>query len=247
MNNAEKKRLKLFRLLFAPTPADCEPYIPDCLGNSLITNPRYDDFGRDCVWCFLVDKDGRVGVFFNRSDYNYVPYNTLFNLEQYNECLRLLFPSYLEDKISLTLILYLYDHLHLSEKISLLESYASDEISWNTLLKKSMSGHLLDASDQLFNLIRASSILLYDKWILQMKLALWKEFMKFYQRRGLYAFAPHPRLNKLIKIYRPYRECKGNVLKVVRIVGQHIPLSFREIDTLDFDYLRELWSVRNQD
>lgn len=83
--------------------------------------------------------------------------------------------------------------------------------------------------------------MLRDKWILRMHLDLWKEFMKFYQKRGLYAFAPHPQLKKLIKIYRPYRECKEDVLKSVRIVGQHVPLSFRDIDALDFDYLRKLW------
>ena len=245
MDSTDRKKLKLFRLLFAPIPADCEPYLPDCLGDSLITNPRHDDFGRDCVWCFLVDKDGRVGVFFNRSDYNYVPYNSLFNLEKYNECLKLLFPPYLEDKISLTLILHLYDHSHLREKLPLLDNYASGAISWATLLKKAMSGHLSEASEQLFNLIHVSHILLRDKWILKMKLDLWKEFMKFYQRRGLYAFAPHPQLNKLIKIYRPYRGCNEDVLRAARIVGQHIPLSFRDIDTLDFDYLRGLWTVKN--
>lgn len=245
MDSTERRKMKLFRLLFAPGSADCVPYIPDCLGDSLITNPLYDDFGRDCVWCFLVDKDGRVGVFFNRRKYNYVPYNTLFNIEKYNECLKLLFPPYIKDDDCLIYILYLYEHSHLRKKKPLLENYASGMISWSSLLKKSMRGHLMEAVEQLFNLIRVSRIMLRDKWILRMELDIWKERMKFYQRRGLYAFAPHPQLKKLIKIYRPYRDCREEVLRAVRTVGQHVPLSFREIDALDFDYLRELWMKNN--
>lgn len=245
MDSTDRKNLKLFRLLSGPMSADYVPYIPDCLGDSLVTYPLYDDFGRDCVWCFLIDKDGKVGVFYNEYRYNYVPYNILFNLEKYNECLKLLFPPYIEDNVHLIFTMHLCNHSRLREKRALLDSYANGMLSWSTLLKETMRGHLLEAAEQLFNLIHVYNILLRDKWILKMDLDIWKEIMKFYQKRGLYAFAPHPRLNKLIKIYRPYKDCTEDVLKAVRIVGQHIPLSFRDIDALDFDYLRELWKVEN--
>lgn len=196
MDSTDRNKLKLFRLLYAPHTACCDPYIPDCVGDSLVINPLFDDFGRDCVWCFLVDKDGKVGVFFNRSHYNYVPYNTLFNYEKYNECLKMLFPPYLEeeDNASLITILCLSHYLHLNDKFELLRSYACGTISWTTILKELARGHLFEAKKQLFNLIRKPYILLRDKWILKMEFEHWKESMKFYQRRGIYAFAPHPQL-----------------------------------------------------
>lgn len=223
--------------MYAPIPPDPKPYIPDCLGiYSPFLDPLHDSFGRELVTCFLVDRCGNVAIFLNRREFNYVPYNTLFNLEEYNECLSLLFNDDVAlppQKIIINNISYVY-----SEKI---KKFAIGKISFKEITTAIMKGRIFDGIHGIYDLLHVCYIMFSKKYILHSRFHFWKVLKKYYQNKGVYVYAPHEKLNKLVKIYSPYKKSTEKICNLAKKVGQSVPISLSEEKYIDFDFLKLLW------
>jgi len=200
-------------------------------------DPLHDHFGREYVTCFLIDNNGKVAMFLNRWYFDYVPYNILFNLNEYNKCLKLLF---CEDIVSKNFPIdeqFSIDY----EKIAILNDYAEGSISMMNTLSLLRKGHIVECMGSFFQLLRAYRLLRSEKRFLQYHLKQWKKLKIEYQRMGLYVYVAHPRLKKLVKVFSPNKNCDGEISKLVEKVGQKVPLSFSSTKHIDSEYLRRLW------
>ena len=234
----DRNRLKLFRLLSYPLPPDPIIYIPDCLGQySPFLDPLHDNFGREYVTCFLIDKNGKVAMFLNRWYFDYVPYNILFNLNEYNRCLKLLF---CEDVVSENFPINEQFSINY-ENVVILNEYAEGSISIMNALSLLKKGYIFECIGSIFRLLRAYYLLQSEKRFLQYHLKQWKKFKIEYQRMGIYVFVAHPKLKKLIKIFSPNKNCDREISTLVEKVGQKIPLSFSSTKYIDSEYLQRLW------
>ncbi len=236
---ADKKRMKLFRMLAAPFAEDAALFIPDCLGYfSRFLDPRHDDFGRNFTTCFLVDAEGQVAIFSNRWEFDYVPYNILFHLEQYNQCTRLLFPGAEEEWPELPEIAW-DEKRH--RNMCALQEYADGRVSGRKVCALLRRGRLFESLEMLFSLLSAYRVLCCEKELLQERLRIWRDFKREYREKGVYVFEPHPELKTLVKISTPKASCGEQVAQLARTIGQRVPFSFRDVTCIDSDCLRKLW------
>ncbi len=237
-----KKRLQLFKLLSAPQFEDEFLFIPDCLGDgSPYSDPLQDDYGRDFTICFLTDNQGSVAVFGNIREIDYIPYEILFNLNTYNQCLSLLFG--ICNRMDLTPpdvewpVLYKQIRQH-----QLLKEYALGETSFRSIFSRLMKGQIFEGLEKLVCLFFAYYLLCFKKEIIRDSLKNWKQLKRYYQKKGLYVFVPHPRLGKLVKVFTPNAPCDPHISSLARTIGQNLPFSFGDRKDIDIDFLRTLRS-----
>lgn len=240
-------RYKLFTLYWLPPEFEPLPYIPDCMGEfSPFLDPMHDDFGRDFTTCFILDKEGNVGIFENDGEINYVPYNILFNVTEYNKCIKLLYANAdTYGKIEGLISIENCKGNSLIRKIGILRRFALDEISFKRAIDYLKNGRISSCLETFFLLFNVYFILCFEKKIIHDKFLFWKNSIKYYQNRGVFVFAPHPKYGKLIKLITPNKKIDENIFREANIIGQHVPFSFREIDSIDISYLKKLWLQYN--
>lgn len=241
--NYSMLRYKLFKLFFLPCPFEPLPYIPDCMGEfSPFLDPLHDDFGRNSTTCFLLDREGNIGIFWNESEIDYVPYNILFNVTEYNQCIKHLYTN--ADIISVNERLFsIEDDIgnRLIRKIEILKRFALADISFRRVIDYLIQGNIFASLEIFFLLLNVYFLLCFEKKLLHNTLLIWKEHKKYYQNRGVFVFAPHSKCGKLIKLITPNRKCEENIFRLAKIVGQKVPFSFREINQIDVSSLKKLW------
>lgn len=232
-------RYKLFKLFYMPCELDPLPYIPDCMGEfSPFLDPLHDDFGRNFTTCFLLDKEGNVGIFWNERDIDYVPYNILFNVTEYNQCIKLLYTNDHSERLSPKKN---NDGNRLIRKIDILQRFALDEVSFKSVICYLKQGRI-GASLEIFVLLFYVYFLLcFEKKIIHNQLLLFKERKKYYQNRGVFVFAPYPKYGMLIKLITPNKKCDKNIFEKAKVIGQKISISFREKKHIDISHIKEMW------
>ncbi len=231
------QRLNLFKLLSVPYGAAVTPYIPDSLGFfSPFIDPWHDHFGRDFVTCFLIDVEGKVAVFNNTRELNYVPYNILFHPEAYNRCLPLLFPDDEEGEWPFTAGADECYH-----KWENLRAFALGDLSAEKLVSLLRKGRFFEGVEMLLRRVSVYRLLCFDKELLQERFKVWKEFKKEFRAKGVYVFEPHPARGELVKLSSPRTECDERIAALARTIGQTVPILFRDVSTIDADSLRNWW------
>ena len=201
-------------------------------------DPLHDDFGRDFTTCFLLDKQGDVGIFLNERDLDYVPYNILFNLTEYNQCIKSLYTNSDGESSS---VIENYDENLLYRKIEILTQFARDEISFKRVIDYLKQGCLGAGLEMLIRLFNVYFLLCFDKKIIHNQLLLWKRRKKYYQNRGVFVFAHCPKSGKLIKLLSPNQKCDENICRLAKIVGQKVPFLFSKTKYIDVSYLKKIW------
>ena len=229
---------KLFRLYAAPCPPDGVFYIPDCMGEySPFLDPQHDSFGQELVTCFLVDPEGHIGMFLNRKPCGYVPYNLLFHVDEYNRFLKHYFPQDEADAM--------YTQAFGSPK-SLQEqeqAYRRQLPVWEYINGElSLRGaNPISFFVELCRIVQALHTLRYDKELRATKLRAWKTLKRYYQRKGLYVFAPSPDYTRLIRIFAPNRLPRKAITEEVAVFAQKVPLDFSATRSIAFSTLRQMW------
>lgn len=222
---------KLFRLLNTPVPPCGEHYIPDCVNPEGVLDPRHDNSGRELVNCFLVDADGCIAMFLNRQETGYVPYNTLFHIEEYNRFLLRLFPDCFEADTSAELPPDIDTRLI---KIARVHDYLEGRLSLRCLAP-------FELAARIYRRLRAYHTILFDKEFRQASFRNWKELKRYFQGKGLYAYTPSADHQQLIRIFSPNRRCDSTLARQAKVIGQQLDIRFCNSRSIPFAYLMRRW------